>query len=86
MSDSGNDREFPRCDREAIEAAGLIGSGWPYRRRRFHVRPRVLLGCARERAALSQLLGAARAGRSGVLVMHGEPGAGKTALLEWGSA
>ncbi len=36
-----------------------------------------------ERAALSQLLDAARAGRSGVLVVRGEPGIGKTALLEY---
>jgi hypothetical protein len=36
-----------------------------------------------ERAALSQLLDAARAGRSGVLVMRGEPGVGKTALLDY---
>src|SRR5260370_41945453 len=36
-----------------------------------------------ERAALSDLLDAARAGRSGVLVLRGEPGAGKTALLDW---
>src|SRR6202012_5525594 len=36
-----------------------------------------------ERAALSQLLDAARAGRSGVLVLRGEPGIGKTALLDW---
>src|SRR6266581_8567721 len=35
-----------------------------------------------ERAALSGLLEAARAGRSGVLVVRGEPGVGKTALLE----
>jgi len=42
----------------------------------------MLLGRVPERAALSQLLGAARAGRSGVLVVHGEPGVGKTALLE----
>src|SRR5258705_10774633 len=41
------------------------------------------LGCLPERAALSQLLDAARAGRSGVLVMRGEPGVGKTALLEY---
>jgi hypothetical protein len=43
----------------------------------------MLLGRVPERAALSQLLGAARAGRSGVLVVHGEPGVGKTALLEY---
>jgi DNA-binding CsgD family transcriptional regulator len=47
------------------------------------MRPVKLLGRLPERAALAQLLDAARAGRSGVLVMHGEPGAGKTALLEW---
>ncbi|HJY56585.1 MAG TPA: LuxR family transcriptional regulator [Streptosporangiaceae bacterium] len=43
----------------------------------------MLLDRLPERAALSQLLEAARAGRSGVLVMHGEPGVGKTALLDW---
>ena len=43
----------------------------------------MLLGRLPERAALSGLLDAARAGRSGVLVVRGEPGAGKTALLEW---
>ena len=42
----------------------------------------MLLGRLPERAALSQLLDAARAGRSGVLVIRGEPGVGKTALLE----
>ena len=43
----------------------------------------MLLGRLPERAALSQLLDTARAGRSGVLVMRGEPGIGKTALLEY---
>jgi DNA-binding CsgD family transcriptional regulator len=43
----------------------------------------VLLGRLQERAALSRLLEAARSGRSGVLVMRGEPGVGKTALLDW---
>src|ERR1700734_1778193 len=43
----------------------------------------MLLDRLPERAALSQLLDAARAGRSGVLVMAGEPGVGKTALLDW---
>jgi DNA-binding CsgD family transcriptional regulator len=43
----------------------------------------MLLDRLPERAALSGLLEAARAGRSGVLVMRGEPGAGKTALLDW---
>jgi DNA-binding CsgD family transcriptional regulator len=42
----------------------------------------MLLDRLPERAALSQLLDEARAGRSGVLVIRGEPGVGKTALLE----
>src|ERR1700761_6190061 len=42
----------------------------------------MLLDRLPERAALSQLLDAVRAGRSGVLVMRGEPGVGKTALLD----
>src|ERR1700730_7013873 len=42
-----------------------------------------LLGRQREREALGRLLNAARAGDGGVLVVHGEPGVGKTALLEW---
>jgi DNA-binding CsgD family transcriptional regulator len=41
-----------------------------------------LLGRERERGALDRLLEAARHGRSGTLVVHGEPGLGKTALLE----
>ena len=43
----------------------------------------MLLDRLPERTALSQLLDAARAGRSGVLVVRGEPGVGKTALLEY---
>jgi DNA-binding CsgD family transcriptional regulator len=43
----------------------------------------MLLGRLPERAALTGLLEEARAGRSGVLVMRGEPGIGKTALLEY---
>jgi DNA-binding CsgD family transcriptional regulator len=43
----------------------------------------MLLDRLQERAALGQLLDAARAGRSSVLVMRGEPGVGKTALLEY---
>src|SRR5260370_14883010 len=42
----------------------------------------MLLDRLPERGALSGLLDAARAGRSGVLVVRGEPGVGKTALLE----
>ena len=43
----------------------------------------MLLDRLPERAALSGLLDGARAGRSGVLVMRGEPGVGKTALPDW---
>jgi DNA-binding CsgD family transcriptional regulator len=42
-----------------------------------------LLGRQREREVLGRLLGAARGGAGGVLVVHGEPGVGKTALLDW---
>src|SRR4051794_14344675 len=42
-----------------------------------------LLGREREREALGRLLEAARSGRGGILVVRGEPGVGKTALLEY---
>src|SRR6478752_490324 len=42
-----------------------------------------LLGRQRERAVLAGLLDGARRGEGGVLVVHGEPGVGKTALLDW---
>ena len=42
----------------------------------------MLLDRLTERAALGQLLEAARGGRGAVLVMRGEAGVGKTALLE----
>src|ERR1700730_14006156 len=42
-----------------------------------------LLGRQRERDVLERLLDAAREGRGGVLAMYGEPGIGKTALLEY---
>jgi predicted ATP-dependent serine protease len=41
-----------------------------------------LLGRQPERDVLRRLLEAARGGHGGVLVVHGEPGVGKTALLE----
>ena len=41
---------------------------------------RTLLGRQREREVLDRLLAGVRAGRGGVLVTHGEPGVGKTAL------
>jgi DNA-binding CsgD family transcriptional regulator len=45
-----------------------------------------LLGRQRERAVIERLLEAARGGRGGVLVIHGEPGVGKSALLEYAVA
>src|SRR6266576_461642 len=42
-----------------------------------------LVGRKRERAVLDRLLEGARVGDGGVLVVHGEPGVGKTALLEY---
>src|SRR6476469_8098886 len=54
-----------------------------------HIPPRTqppgaqLLGRQRERAVLAGLLDGARRGEGGVLVVHGEPGVGKTALLDW---
>jgi DNA-binding CsgD family transcriptional regulator len=42
-----------------------------------------LLGRQREREVLERFLEAARGGDGGVLVVYGEPGAGKTALLEY---
>jgi len=44
--------------------------------------PRHLVGRDREREVLARLLAAATGGAGGVLVIHGEPGVGKTALLE----
>lgn len=43
----------------------------------------MLLGRAEERATIDRLLADARAGRSGVLVLRGEPGVGKTTLLRY---
>ena len=44
---------------------------------------RRLLGRRRACEALDRLLDSARDGRGGVLVVHGEPGVGKTALLDY---
>jgi DNA-binding NarL/FixJ family response regulator len=45
--------------------------------------PRQLLGRQRQQTVLERLLEAAREGHGGVLVLYGEPGVGKTALLEY---
>src|SRR4051794_13706721 len=46
----------------------------------------MLLGRDEERLALDRLLAEARDGRSGVLALVGEPGIGKTALLDYAAA
>ncbi|MBP0455516.1 AAA family ATPase [Kitasatospora sp. RG8] len=46
----------------------------------------MLYGREQEQAVVDALLDGARAGRSGVLVLRGEPGIGKTALLEYAVA
>ena len=43
---------------------------------------RELVGRGRELQALQQVLAAALRGEQGILILHGEPGVGKTALLE----
>src|SRR5258705_12740488 len=45
--------------------------------------PGRLLGRERERAVLERLLATARDGHGSVLVVHGDPGVGKTALLAY---
>jgi hypothetical protein len=50
-----------------------------------HDAPTPLRGRRAECAALEWLVGGVRAGRSGALVLRGEPGVGKTALLEYAS-
>jgi DNA-binding CsgD family transcriptional regulator len=47
---------------------------------------RQLLGREREREVLDRLLDGVRSGRGGVLMMHGEAGVGKTALLRYAAA
>ena len=68
-------RPFGRCD-------GSDRRGYRACDGHEAVEPR-LLGREREREVLERLLEGARAGHGGVLVLHGEPGVGKTALLEF---
>src|SRR3984957_13424687 len=50
--------------------------------RRLRGRVTVLTDRLSERAELDRLVDAVRAGESGVLVVHGDPGVGKTMLLD----
>ncbi|MFI6499251.1 AAA family ATPase [Nonomuraea typhae] len=43
----------------------------------------MLYGRSTEQARLAELIAEAREGRSGALVLRGEPGIGKTALMDW---
>ena len=45
-----------------------------------------LVGRQREREAIDRLMGAAQEGYGGVLVVHGDPGIGKSSLLEYAIA
>lgn len=46
----------------------------------------MLVGREAERARVAELLAAAREGRSGALVVRGEPGIGKSALCDWAAS
>src|SRR5215471_20860349 len=50
---------------------------------RLRGRAAELTGRGRECGVLDRLIGAVRAGESRALVVHGEPGVGKSALLEY---
>src|ERR1700723_1595295 len=50
--------------------------------KQFELRP-ALMDRQRERAALSGFLGELRLGHGGALIVHGEAGVGKSALLEY---
>src|SRR4029450_7433769 len=43
----------------------------------------MFVGRERERARIDRLLQEARAGKSGALLLHGDAGIGKTALMRW---
>ncbi len=53
---------------------------------RHSVRVSTLLDRVQEKEALDEVLGAVRAGLSGAVVLRGEPGVGKTALLDYAAA
>src|SRR5690606_16210161 len=69
----------PSCHQPAGRVR-LVRGPWPAFGRPY-TRWVVLLGRTAEQEAVARLLAAARLGRGGVLVVTGEPGIGKTALL-----
>src|SRR5215469_10945973 len=66
-----------------LRAGGRAGGIWPFAGVEGGWVMGVLLDRAAESAAVEGVLGAVRGGVSGVLVLRGEAGIGKTALLEW---
>jgi DNA-binding CsgD family transcriptional regulator len=70
-------RETPTSDRSTT-SSGLIGSAEQLASSGL----RSLVGRERELARLEKLLGTVRGGGSAALVLHGEPGVGKSALLD----
>ena len=67
--------------RSGIRIAGqYLRAGMPGRDRYVRV---MLQGRQMQQAAIDALLGQAEAGASGALVLRGEPGIGKTALLDY---
>ena len=84
----------PRIGRLASGVASRLGSRntiprttmEPTRPRQAAGAPLALVGRDRECARIDELLEAARAGDSGALVVRGEPGIGKSALLDYAAA
>src|SRR5579864_2133508 len=81
-SRTGGIRERPHRDSRAKLACSAAKRYRHVGRSVMTTATRSLCGRQRERAALSQLLCDVRSGRSRVLVIRGEPGIGKTALLD----
>ena len=74
MGDDSVDLSEVRVREQPVRAPGGSETRVASRRR--------LLGRERERELLDRLLEGVRDGHGGVLVMHGEAGVGKTALLD----
>ena len=79
------------CSGEGPDRAGEIPSAEPFRGPVVRgdagvYRLAVLIGRERECSQIDELLDRARLGRSGALVIRGEPGIGKTALLDYAAA